>query len=159
MKIPEAAKRRCNELRKEIEQHNYNYYVLDAPTIPDADYDRLMNELVALESQYPGLITPESPTQRVGAKPLAEFPEVDHIVPMLSLANAFDEDEMRAFDKRVREKIDVDTVIYAGETKLDGLAVNLFYENGKLVRGATRGDGATGEDVTLNIRTIKSVPL
>lgn len=159
MNIPEAAKRRCNELREEIEQHNYHYYVLDAPTIPDADYDQLMNELVALETQYPGLITAESPTQRVGAKPLAEFPEINHIVPMLSLANAFDEDEMRAFDKRVREKLEVDTVIYAGETKLDGLAVNLFYKNGKLVRGATRGDGATGEDVTLNIRTIKSVPL
>jgi DNA ligase (NAD+) len=159
MKIPEAAKRRCNELREEIEQHNYNYYVLDAPTIPDADYDQLMNELVALETRYPALITPESPTQRVGAKPLAEFPEVNHIVPMLSLANAFDEDEMRAFDKRIREKLEADTVIYAGETKLDGLAVNLFYEKGKLVRGATRGDGATGEDVTLNIRTIKSVPL
>jgi DNA ligase (NAD+) len=159
MKIPETAKRRCNELREEIEQHNFNYYVLDAPVIPDADYDRLMNELAALEARYPALITPESPTQRVGAKPLAEFHEVTHIIPMLSLANAFDEDEMRAFDRRIRDRLEVEQVEYAGETKLDGLAVNLFYENGRLIRGATRGDGATGEDVTLNIRTIKSVPL
>jgi DNA ligase (NAD+) len=159
MMIPEPAKRRCNELRKEIEQHNYRYYVLDDPSVPDIDYDQLMNELIALEAQYPALITPESPTQRVGAKPLAEFPEVDHLVPMLSLANAFDENEMKAFDKRIKDKLEIDTIAYVAETKLDGLAVNLLYEEGKLARGATRGDGTTGEDVTQNVRTIKSIPL
>lgn len=159
MMIPETVKRRCNELRKEIEQHNYRYYVLDDPSVPDVDYDQLMNELITLEAQYPELITHESPTQRVGAKPLAEFPEVNHIVPMLSLANAFDEDDMKAFDKRIRDKLEVDTIEYVAETKLDGLAVNLLYEDGKLALGATRGDGATGEDVTLNVRTIKSIPL
>ena len=159
MHIPEASRRRCNELREEIEKHNRHYYVLDDPAVPDAYYDKLMNELIALETQYPTLVIPESPTQRVGAKPLKEFPEVRHFVPMLSLANAFDENEMRAFDKRIREKLEIDTVEYAAETKLDGLAINLFYENGKLLRGATRGDGTTGEDVTLNIRTIKSIPL
>jgi len=159
MMIPEAIKSRCNELRKEIEQHNYRYYVLDDPSVTDVNYDQLMDELIALEAQYPALITPESPTQRVGAKPLAEFPEVNHIVPMLSLANAFDEDEMKAFDKRIRDKLEVNTIEYVAETKLDGLAVNLLYEEGKLTRGATRGDGATGEDVTLNVRTIKSIPL
>ena len=127
--------------------------------VPDAEYDRLMLELIGLENKYPELVTPESPTQRVGSKPLAEFSEVRHVIPMLSLANAFADDEMVAFDKRIREKLSEETIEYAAETKLDGLAISLLYEQGKLVRGATRGDGTTGEDVTLNVKTIRSVPL
>ena len=157
--IPDSVKHRCAELRKQIEEHNYHYYVLDDPTIPDAEYDRLMQELIELESRYPELVIPDSPTQRIGAAPLDEFKEVRHVVPMLSLSNAFDEDEMRAFDKRIRDKLKVDIIEYAAETKLDGLAISLLYENGSLVCGATRGDGAKGEDVTHNVRTIKSVPL
>lgn len=157
--ITETVRRRCAELRELIEQHNHRYYVLDDPAVPDAEYDRLMRELTALETEYPALVTPDSPTQRVGAKPLTEFPEVRHITPMLSLANALSEDEMRAFDNRIKEKLEIDTVEYAAETKLDGLAISLQYEQGRLVLGATRGDGATGEDVTLNLRTIKSIPL
>ena len=157
--IPESIKHRCVDLRNQIEQHNYQYYVLDDPTVPDAEYDRLMNELIDLEKKYPDLITPDSPTQRVGAAPLTEFSEIKHVVPMLSLSNAFDQDEMKAFDKRIREKLGIDDIEYAAETKLDGLAISLLYENGHLTRGATRGDGETGEDVSHNIRTIKSVPL
>lgn len=156
---PDSARKRAASLCQQINQHNYSYYVLDEPTIPDAEYDRLMRELTGLESKYPDLINPESPTQRVGAKPLDAFAEVKHIVPMLSLNNAINEQEMIAFDRRVREKLDEENVEYVGETKLDGLAVSLLYEKGKLVLGATRGDGTTGEDVTLNIRTIKSIPL
>ena len=155
----DSVNRRCAKLREQIEEHNYRYYVQDDPTITDAEYDRLMQELIELESKHPELVTPDSPTQRVGAAPLDEFAEVKHIIPMLSLSNAFDEDEMRSFDKRVREKLDVDIVDYAAETKLDGLAISLLYEKGRLVCGATRGDGMTGEDVTHNIRTIKSIPL
>ena len=157
--VSESIKKHCLALREQIEQHNYRYYVLDDPLVPDAEYDRLMLELIGLEKKYPELVTPESPTQRVGSKPLAEFSEVQHVIPMLSLANAFAEDEMVAFDKRVREKLAVDKIEYAAETKLDGLAISLLYEQGKLVRGATRGDGASGEDVTLNVKTINSIPL
>jgi len=156
---PSALKQRIEKLRKEIEYHNYRYYVLDDPVITDADFDRLMNDLVALEAAHPDLVTPDSPTQRVGAKPLKEFPEVRHAIPMLSLANAFDAEEMEAFDRRVREKLGVDVIEYAAETKLDGLAISLLYDNGRLVQGATRGDGTTGEDVTLNVRTIAAIPL
>lgn len=146
-------------LRKEINYHNYRYYVLDAPQIPDAEYDRLMRELQALETETPELITPDSPTQRVGAKPLSGFAEVAHAIPMLSLDNAFSDDDVRAFDQRLRERLERDEVVYSAEPKLDGLAVSLRYEGGMLVRGATRGDGHTGEDITQNVRTIASIPL
>ncbi len=147
-------------LRRQIEYHNYRYYVLDDPEIPDAEYDRLMRELQALEQAHPEIITPTSPTQRVGAKPREGFREVRHEVPMLSLNNCFSEDELRAFDRRVREGLKVDEAIeYVAEPKLDGLAVSLIYEQGELVLAATRGDGYTGEDVTANVRTIESVPL
>ncbi len=146
-------------LREQINRYNYEYYVLDAPTVPDAEYDRLMAELIQYETNLPDLITPDSPTQRVGAEPMAAFNEVKHRLPMLSLANAFNEDEMQAFDKRIRQSLEIDNVNYVAETKLDGLAASLLYENGKLVRAATRGDGATGEDVTHNVRTIKYIPL
>ncbi len=153
------AKARIDELRKEIDDHNYRYYVLDDPAISDARYDEMFRELEELEEQHPDLVSPDSPTQRVGAKPAEGFAEVEHEVPMLSLDNAMDEDEMRAFDKRIREQLEIDRVEYMAETKLDGLAVSLLYERGRLVRGATRGDGATGEDVTHNIRTIRAIPL
>lgn len=147
-------------LRAEIDTHNYSYYVKDAPTIPDAEYDRLFRRLQELETAHPELIAPDSPTQRVGAAPLPAFEEVRHHVPMLSLGNAFTEEELYAFDKRIRDRLKTDaTIEYAVEPKLDGLAVSLLYEDGKLVRGATRGDGYTGENITQNIRTIKSVPL
>ncbi|MEE8234540.1 MAG: NAD-dependent DNA ligase LigA, partial [Gammaproteobacteria bacterium] len=150
---------RIEELREKIHQHNYHYHVLDEPTIPDAEYDRLMQELIEIENEYPELITKDSPTQRVGAKPLDSFSEVKHVVPMLSLNNAFDEEEMTAFDHRVREMLEQDQVEYVGEIKFDGLAVSLLYEGGVLTRAATRGDGTTGEDVTQNARTIRGIPL
>ncbi len=150
---------RINFLREEINAHNHRYYVLDDPSVPDAQYDRLMNELRALEKNNPALITPDSPTQRVGAKPLDSFESVTHTIPMLSLDNAFDEEEMRAFDKRIKERLGIPGIVYTGETKLDGVALSLRYENGRLLQAATRGDGSRGEDVTLNARTIKSIPL
>ncbi len=146
-------------LRAEINHHNHQYYVLDDPQIPDAEYDRLMQTLQALEQKAPELITLDSPTQRVGARPLAGFDEVPHTVAMLSLDNAFSEEEMSAFDRRVCERLEVDEVIYCAEPKLDGLAVSLRYEDGVLVRAATRGDGRVGEDITQNVRTIGSIPL
>ncbi len=152
-------------LRETIEQHNYAYYVLDEPTVPDAEYDRLMRRLNQLEQRHPDLITPDSPTQRVGAAPIAEFGEVIHTQPMLSLDNAFSEEELRDFDRRVQERLksaNIDAggaVEYAAEPKLDGTAVSVRYENGVLSLAATRGDGYTGEDITHNIRTIKGVPL
>ncbi len=149
-------------LREQIDQHNYRYYVLDEPSIPDAEYDRLFQELKALEARYPELVTPDSPTQRVGAKPEGGFAEVAHELPMLSLDNAFEADDLRAFVRRIGERLeqqDTDSIAFACEPKLDGLAISLIYENGVLVRGATRGDGYTGEDITLNVRTIASVPL
>jgi DNA ligase (NAD+) len=150
---------RAEKLREQIRYHNYRYYVLDDPEIPDAEYDRLLRELQQLEQKHPDLITPDSPTQRVGAQPLSAFGEVRHDVPMLSLDNAFSDEELGEFDRRVRERLGVDAVDYTAEPKLDGVAVSLLYEDGRLVRGATRGDGSTGEDVTQNVRTIDSVPL
>lgn len=150
---------RIKQLRDEINYHNYLYYVLDAPEIPDAEYDRLLRDLQQLETAHPELITPDSPTQRVGAKPVKEFGEVRHRVPMLSLDNAFSEEEVQDFDRRARERLGVDWVEYTAEPKLDGLAVSIRYENGILVQAATRGDGVTGEDVTHNVRTIPSIPL
>jgi DNA ligase (NAD+) len=159
MTIPQHIRQRCAELREAIDYHNYRYYVLDSPAVPDAEYDRLMRELQDLEVRYPELVTPASPTQRVGAEPLPEFGEVVHEVPMLSLGNAFSDQEVLDFDRRVRDRLGVEEVEYAAETKLDGLAVSLLYEEGRLVRGATRGDGMRGEDVTQNVRTIHAVPL
>jgi DNA ligase (NAD+) len=152
------------ELRRTIEAHNFSYHVLDNPTVPDAEYDRLMRRLQEIELQHPDLVTPDSPTQRVGAVKLETFREVRHAKPMLSLDNAFSDDELAAFDKRVRDRLTgadvvVERVIYWAEPKLDGAAISLRYENGELVFAATRGDGATGEDVTHNVRTIRSIPL
>jgi DNA ligase (NAD+) len=155
----ETIRQQMQSLRETIENHNYRYYVLDAPIIPDAEYDRLFRELQQLEQRYPELMSPDSPTQRVGAAPLKEFRSVVHRTPMLSLNNAFEDKEVEAFDRRIREELKIDDVDYAVEPKFDGLAVGLTYENGLLVRGATRGDGYTGEDITANLRTIKSIPL
>lgn len=157
--VPKQAAQRAAVLREQIDYHNYRYYVLDAPEIPDAEFDKLFRELQQLEHDHPALITPDSPTQRVGAAPLTGFGEVKHVIPMLSLDNAFSEDEVRAFDRRVREGLEKEGVRYAAEPKLDGLAVSLLYEAGMLIKGATRGDGYTGEDITQNARTIASVPL
>jgi DNA ligase (NAD+) len=152
-------KKKINNLRDTLNEHNYYYYVLDDPRIPDSEYDHLMRELQALEAQNPELITPDSPTQRIGAAPLSAFAEVVHTIPMLSLSNAFENEEVHDFDKRVRERLGLDNIEYVAEPKLDGLAVSLRYENGLLVKGATRGDGTRGEDVTLNVKTIKAIPL
>ena len=153
---------RAEKLRAEIEHHNYRYYVLDDPEITDAEYDRLFGELVGLETVHPELVTPDSPTQRVGARPLAQFASVSHRAPMLSLNNAFSEEDVAAFDRRVREGLGLDaaeSVEYVAEPKFDGLAISLRYEGAIFVQGATRGDGQTGEDVTPNLRTIRSIPL
>ncbi len=154
------AAQQIDQLRQQLNHHSYQYYVLDDPEIPDAEYDRLYRQLQQLESQYPDLITSDSPTQRVGDQPLQAFDQVKHEVPMLSLDNVFDEDELKAFYKRIRQRLNTDeTIEFAAEPKLDGLAVSLLYENGILVRAGTRGDGFTGEDITQNIRTLHSVPL
>ncbi|KPJ63506.1 aromatic ring-opening dioxygenase LigA [candidate division KD3-62 bacterium DG_56] len=153
---------RAAELRQEIERHNYLYCVLDRPEISDAEYDRLFRELVALEAEHPEFVTSDSPTQRVGAPPVEEFGTVRHRQPMLSLGNAFEADELWAFDarvKRILELSDDTDVDYVCEPKIDGLACTLTYEDGALITGATRGDGTTGEDITTNLRTIKSIPL
>ncbi len=154
---PSAAER-IHELRSLIRQHDYQYYVLDAPTVSDNEYDGLFRELQSLEATNPQLVTSDSPTQRVGGAPLKSFGNVTHRLPMLSLNNAFSEDELAAFDKRVRDGLSVDEVIYAVEPKFDGLAITLTYENGFFIQGATRGDGYTGEDVTQNLKTIRSIP-
>jgi DNA ligase (NAD+) len=159
MTVPREARTRVAALREEIERHNYQYYALDAPSIPDAEYDRLFRELQDLETRYPALASPDSPTQRVGTQAQAAFGEVKHRMPMLSLNNALSEAEVTAFDRRVREGLGKDVVEYAAEPKFDGLAINLTYADGVLVRGATRGDGYTGEDVTANLRTIRAIPL
>lgn len=145
------------ELREQIEKHNYAYYVLDQPSISDAEYDELMRKLMELEEQYPQYKTPDSPSQRVGGAPLEAFQKVTHRVPMLSLSNAFNEGDLRDFDRRVRQE--VGDVRYVCELKIDGLAVSLRYEDGYFVQGATRGDGTTGEDITENLKTIRSLPL
>ncbi|UXZ94775.1 NAD-dependent DNA ligase LigA [Pseudomonas phytophila] len=163
-----AAETRILELRAELDQHNYRYHVLDEPSIPDAEYDRLFHELKALEAENPHLVTPDSPTQRVGSAALSAFTQVRHEVPMLSLGNAFEEVDMREFDRRVTEGLDLPAVDllgsgakvqYSCEPKLDGLAVSLLYRDGALVRGATRGDGTTGEDISINVRTVRNIPL
>ncbi|OGP76471.1 MAG: DNA ligase (NAD(+)) LigA [Deltaproteobacteria bacterium RBG_16_49_23] len=158
--VTDSLKKRVEKLREEIEYHNYRYYVLDQPEISDAQYDRLMRELEKLEAEYPELRSPNSPTQRVGAPPLEEFDIVRHTLPMLSLANAFDENEARDFDKRVKKFLgSSEDVVYVAEPKLDGLAVELVYERGHLTVGSTRGDGVNGENITQNLRTIKTLPL
>ncbi len=165
MAVAAAAAQRAGFLRGEIERHNHAYYVLDKPSIPDAEYDRLFRELQAIEAQHPELLTADSPTQRVGGKPLPQFASVRHVVPMLSIRTETDTEPTgaRAFDARVRKELALSEadgpVEYAAELKFDGLAINLRYENGVLVQAATRGDGETGEDVTQNIRTVRSIPL
>uniref|UniRef100_UPI000F08D56A NAD-dependent DNA ligase LigA n=1 Tax=Pseudomonas viridiflava TaxID=33069 RepID=UPI000F08D56A len=158
-----AVETRILELRAELDQHNYRYHVLDEPSIPDVEYDRLFHELKALEAENPHLVTPDSPTQRVGSAALSAFTQVRHEMPMLSLGNAFEENDMHEFDRRVTEGLDLPEgsrkVQYSCEPKLDGLAVSLLYRDGALVRGATRGDGATGEDISVNVRTVRNIPL
>jgi DNA ligase (NAD+) len=154
----QAAQTRIEELRELLNKYNYEYYVLDRPSVPDAEYDRLMQELIALEEQYPEFKTKDSPSQRVGGQPLDAFQKVEHRIPMLSLANAFHEGDLRDFDRRVRQEVG-DDVAYVCELKIDGLAVSVRYEDGYFVQGATRGDGVTGEDITENLKTIRSLPL
>ncbi|WP_174615855.1 NAD-dependent DNA ligase LigA [Virgibacillus ihumii] len=154
----QEAQQRIAELTDLLNQYNYEYHVLDNPSVPDAEYDQKMQEIRKLEEQFPELVTPESPTQRVGGEPLEAFQKVQHNVPMLSLGNAFGADDLRDFARRARQGTDA-PISYVCELKIDGLAVSLLYENGKFVRGATRGDGTTGEDITSNLRTIRSMPL
>ncbi|MBU3003558.1 NAD-dependent DNA ligase LigA [Paraglaciecola arctica] len=147
-------------IKTAIVEYNYQYYVLDNPSVPDAEYDRQMQALLAIERDFPELLTDDSPSQKVGDVPLPEFKQVEHEVPMLSLDNAFDRESFLAFEKRMQDRIkNTDEIDYSCEPKLDGLAVSLLYENGKLVRGATRGDGRVGENITANVRTIKNIPL
>ncbi|MGI6358907.1 MAG: NAD-dependent DNA ligase LigA [Bacillota bacterium] len=155
----QAAMVRANELRQALHRHNYLYYVLDQPAISDAEYDRLLQELLRLEQNFPDLVTPDSPTQRVGAAPAAGFDSVTHRVPMFSLSNAHNPDDLREWQRRVREMAGERQLTYIVELKIDGLAVSLEYQEGRLVRGATRGDGVTGEDITSNLRTLPEVPL
>jgi DNA ligase (NAD+) len=159
MSVPRSARERAAVLREEIERHNFQYYALDQPLISDAAYDALFRELQALEREHPELVTADSPTQRVGTAPVSEFGQIAHRVAMLSLGNAFSEDEVAAFDRRVREGLGEEEIEYAAEPKFDGLAISLTFENGVFVQGATRGDGYVGEDVTANVRTIRSIPL
>src|SRR5580698_4359730 len=157
---PKKAAARAVQLRELLERYNYRYHALDDPEVPDAEYDKLMLELRALETEFPQLLIPDSPTQRVGAAPLSAFGAVKHRVAMLSLDNAFSDDEVRDFDRRIQERLATSAPIrYSAEPKLDGLAVSARYENGSFVQGATRGDGETGEDITQNLRTIKALPL
>src|SRR5579885_2401087 len=160
--MPVAAKeveKKVESLREKIRHHEHLYYVLDAPEISDADFDRLMNELKKLEAEHPDLITSDSPTQRVGGKPREGFVKVPHSSPMLSLDNTYNLDELRNWERRVHELSGRKDVEYVCELKLDGMSLAVRYEAGKLVRGITRGDGNTGEDVTSNVRTVRSVPL
>ena len=148
-------------LREQLEAWNHQYYVLDAPTVPDAEYDRCMQRLLQLEQQYPQAWRADSPSQRVGGQPLQQFGQVNHEMPMLSLENAFSAEDMQHFNRRLLDRLgeDAGPLEFACEPKLDGIAVSLLYRNGELERGATRGDGTTGEDITHNIRTIRSIPL
>ena len=160
MKDHVDAAARAAVLHQQLHYHNYRYHTLDQPEIPDAEYDRLFHELKALEAQYPELMSPDSPTQRVGATPLSAFETVAHRVPMLSLDNAFSDEDLEAFDRRIHDRLkSEDVMTYVCEPKYDGIAVSLLYENGIFVRGATRGDGQTGEDITANLRTVGSIPL
>ena len=156
------AKEEIEKLKSELNEHNYRYYVLDSPIVSDAEYDRLMRRLEELEEKFPSLVAPDSPTQRVGAAPIQEFGTVVHTIPMLSLNNVFTGDEAREFDERIKKYLKLDSnekLEYCAEPKLDGLAVELIYENGRFIKGSTRGDGHIGEDVTQNLRTVRSIPL
>ena len=160
MSIPTDIQERVARLRETVNRHNYLYHTLDTPEVSDAEFDRLFHELKALESDYPDLVADDSPTQRVGSQPLDSFDQVVHEMPMLSLDNAFGEEDMHDFNRRVLARLGSnDDVAYACEPKIDGVAVSLLYDDGRLVRGATRGDGTTGEDITSNVRTIDSIPL
>lgn len=162
MTMSAAIRKKIGSLRDQIRHHNYRYHALDAPEIPDIEYDRLFRELQTLEGEYPELITSDSPTQRVGDAPVSAFGSVRHELPMLSLGNAFSQDELQEFHRRVLDRLELDEtaeLVYAAEPKLDGAAVSLLYEDGVLVQGATRGDGTTGEDITHNVRTIEAIPL
>lgn len=161
-KVPNKIISELEKLRNEIEEHNYQYYVLDNPSVSDAEYDKLFDRLLELEKQYPDLVTPDSPSQRVGAPPSEKFEKVEHRIPMLSLQKVTTFDEFKEFDRRVHEGLGLDSTIdieYVFEPKLDGLAVELVYENGRLITGSTRGDGTTGENITVNLKTLKSIPL
>ena len=151
--------KRIVELREALHDHNYRYYVLNDPSISDGEYDTMLRELESLENDNPSLITKNSPTQRVGASPIPEFGSIPHRIPMLSLANAMNENELSAFDERIQKGLDEESVVYMAEPKLDGLGVELVYENGTFVHGSTRGDGYTGEDITHNLKTIRGIPL
>ncbi|RFD38143.1 NAD-dependent DNA ligase LigA, partial [Vibrio parahaemolyticus] len=158
--MSESVHQRLEKLKESLHYHAVRYYVEDNPEIPDAEYDRLMRELLEIEAQHPDLVTVDSPSQRVGGKPLSEFSQVTHEVPMLSLDNAFDDSELDSFHKRAQDRIGGESIKqYCCEPKLDGLAVSLLYENGILVQAATRGDGTTGENITENVRTINAIPL
>src|ERR1700686_5359103 len=150
---------KIESLREKIRHHEYLYYVLDHPEISDGEFDKLMQQLKALEAEHPTLVTPDSPTQRVGGKPREGFVKVPHSSPMLSLDNTYNEEELRDWERRVHELSGRKDVDYVCELKLDGMSLALVYEDGRLVRGVTRGDGSVGEDVTLNVRTVRSIPL
>src|SRR2546427_10603595 len=156
---PAAVKKEIENLREKLRYHEYQYYVLDDPEISDAAYDRMMNRLKELEAAHPELVTPDSPTVRVGGAPRDGFQKVQHARPMLSLDNAFSYDALREWDRRVREGSGKEKIEYIAEHKFDGLSISLQYEDGLLVRGVTRGDGTTGEEVTPNVKTIRSIPL
>jgi DNA ligase (NAD+) len=156
---PRQAQRRAEQLARELHDHDYRYYVLADPVIADEEYDRLMRELLDLEAEYPDFRSPDSPTQRVGGEPTKEFRTVTHDPPMLSLANTYNEEEIRDFDRRVRELLEQEKPVYVAELKFDGIAIALKYRDGALVQGATRGDGTQGDDITNNLRTIRSIPL
>jgi len=158
--MPIPVEKQIEKLREQLRYHSYQYYVLDDPDIPDAEYDRLYNQLLALEKTNPHLVTTDSPTQRVGSTPLAAFDQIQHQMPMLSLDNVFNEDDLQAFNQRIKDRLKIDEEIeYTAEPKLDGLAISLRYEDGQLIYAATRGDGSAGENVTQNVRTMQSVPL
>ncbi len=162
MKPPSVVKgvrSEIEKLRKQIRDHDYRYYVMAQPVISDFEYDGLMKKLAELESEHPELITPDSPTQRVGGEPTKEFPQVRHPVPMLSLSNTYDEKDLRDFDKRIRTLLSGEKYEYVSELKFDGVALRLVYEDGLLVLAATRGDGETGDEITANVKTIRSIPL
>src|ERR1700739_873652 len=159
MPAPKDAEKKIEALREKIRHHEYQYFVLDTPEISDQEFDKLTKQLKDLEAEHPELITPDSPTQRVGGKPREGFVKVRHSSPMLSLDNTYSEEELRGWERRVHELSGRRDVDYVCELKLDGMSLALTYEDGKLARGVTRGDGTTGEDVTLNVRTVHSVPL
>src|ERR1700746_2186419 len=156
---PVSVKREVEELREKLRYHEYRYHVLDDPEISDAAYDKLLTKLKELEASHPELVTPDSPTARVGAAPRSGFQTVRRVRPMLSLDNAFSSDALRDFDRRVRDGVGREEIEYIAEHKFDGLSISLIYEDGVLLRGVTRGDGTTGEDVTPNVRTVRSIPL